>query len=125
MDRMILLDLALPGLAYAQMALLSVMLQESYLAANPVTVARALYRGGWSFIWTSLAATAVLVFLGTTLGKIFEMRDPNLAAFSLYVWWVACLYLTMVMLRRFGLFCFRKRLLDDWFPRVETADESD
>ena len=41
-DRIVLVDLIVPGLAYAQMALLATLIHESPLAANPVTVTRAI-----------------------------------------------------------------------------------
>src|SRR5436305_1225653 len=48
-DRLMFVNLGALGAAYAQMALLAVLLHDDPLAANPITVVRAIVRVGWDY----------------------------------------------------------------------------
>jgi hypothetical protein len=50
MDRLMFLNLTILGVAYAQLALLSVLLHDDPLAANPITVMKAMLRLGVSYV---------------------------------------------------------------------------
>ena len=116
LDRVVLVDLILPGMAYAQMALLSALIHDSPLAANPVTVIAAILRVGWGYVIPCVFTGSCLLVLGSAFAAILAIRDGLAQLVAYYAFWVALLYLGMVMLRRLGLFCYRHAVVLEWFP---------
>ncbi len=111
-DRVVLIDLILPGLAYAQMAVVIALISESpWAVAHPILILRAIGAGGWSYLGPCLVTG---VFLSVVVG-LFEaclaIGQPIVQVVAFWHWWVLVLYLAMVGLRFLGLFCFRKRVL--------------
>ncbi len=115
-DRVVILELIVPGMAYAQMALVATLMHESPLAANPITVVRAIHRVGWGYLYPCLFTGACLVLLAAMLGVVARMADPLGQFVGCWAFAVASLYLAMVMLRRLGVFCFHRSVVFRWFP---------
>jgi len=116
LDRIVLVDLVVPGMAYAQMALLSALIHDSPLAANPVTVTVAIRRVGWGYLVPCLFTGSCVLVLGFVFGAVLQMKGEFAQFAAYYGFWVAALYAAMVMLRRLGLFCFRHAVVLEWFP---------
>ncbi len=115
-DRIVLVDLIVPGLAYAQMALLAALMYDSPLAANPVTVLLAIRKVGWAYIAPCVLTGSALVILSGLFGLVLRIGDPFGQAVALWLFWVTMLYAAMVVLRRLGLFCYRHAVILEWFP---------
>ena len=116
LDRIILVDLIIPGLAYAQIALLASLMYESPLAANPVTVIRAIRRVGWAYVAPCVMSGSTVVVLVGLFLAILHVRDPAGQTVAYWAFWVLALYAAMVVLRRLGLFCYRHAIVLEWFP---------
>lgn len=111
-DRVVLIDLILPGLAYAQMAVVLAWMHESpWAVAYPVIVFRAIVRGGWGYLGPCLVSGVSLLVAGSLLLACLEIAMPVVQIVALWLWWVLTLYLAMVVFRCLGLFCARRRLL--------------
>ncbi len=115
-DRIVLVDLLVPGLAYAQMALVACLLHESPLAANPITVLRAIYRAGWGYLTPCLFSGGSLMVLSALGLGVARIADPFGQILGIWAFAVAGLYLAMVMARRLGVFCFHHSVVFRWFP---------
>ena len=123
LDWIVLIDLLIPGLAYAQMALLAALMFESPLAANPVTVVRAICRVGWSYTSPCVLSGSTLVALAWLFAAVLRIGDGLAQAVAYWAFWVVLIYSAMVVLRRLGLFCYRHSVVLDWFPgRTRAAD---
>jgi hypothetical protein len=119
LDRIVILDLIIPGLAYAQMALLATLIHESPLAANPITVLMAIWRVGWSYAKPCLMTGTVLILIWVFFEVLMRIKDPLVGAVVYWMFWVFILYTSMVLLRWLGLFCQRHALALGWFPKRE------
>lgn len=115
MDRLMFANLAAIGAAYAQMALLAALLHDDPLAANPITVGKAILRIGWDYAGISLLSGGFLGLMAVSLGALTFVTHPLLFALLTWLYWVAFLYGAMVVLRRLGLFCRRHRVVLAWF----------
>lgn len=120
-DRIVLVDLLLPGMAYAQMALLAALIHESPLAANPVTVTRAILKLGWSYLAPCAETAAVVVVLAGMFGGLLRIRSPLGQTVACWAFWLVAFYASMVLLRRLGLYCYRNAVVLDWFPERTRA----
>ena len=116
LDRIVLVDLIAPGIAYAQMALLACLMYDSPLAANPYTVIRAITRIGWAYVAPCLLTGASLLVLGALFATMLSITDPLGQTVACWAFWVVALYVMMVLLRRLGLFCYRHAVILEWFP---------
>ena len=114
-DRIILVELAAVGAIYGLMALLASILFEDLLAANPITVVRAIMTVGLDYARPCLVAGVVIVVVSTLFASAFEVENPALAAFLFWLSWVAAVYLAMVMLRVLGLFYAGHARALGWF----------
>jgi hypothetical protein len=115
LDVIVFAELLALGAVYAQMALLASILHDDPLAANPITVVRAIVRVGWSYARPCLVSGFALVLgVGAFLG-LFKIRHPTLAALALWAFWVLFLYLAMVALRVLGLCYHRHARALGWF----------
>jgi hypothetical protein len=124
LDRIVLIDLIIPGLAYAQMALLATLIHESPLAANPFTVLLAIWQVGWSYFWPCVMTGTVLVIVVILFEGVMWLKDPLGQALAFWLFWVAVLYASMLVLRWLGLFCYRHSVILEWFPdRIRTQDQ--
>jgi hypothetical protein len=123
LDWIVLIDLTVPGLAYAQMALLASLIFESPLAANPFMVLGAIWRLGWAYITPCLVtSTAVIVAVGL-FEAVLVVSDSFGQAAAFWAFWVVVLYSAMVVLRIFGLFCCRHASELGWsLDRPRSAD---
>ena len=115
-DRLMFINLMALGAAYAQMALLAVLLHDDPLAANPITVLRAIRRVGWNYAGVCFLSGAFLVSVVFQLGAIAKIEDIATHAAVFWFFWVNFLYGAMVVLRRLGRFCHRNRVVLAWFP---------
>lgn len=106
MDRVILVELASLASAYTLMALMAAILNESPLAANPITVFQGIFSVGTSWIKPSLVSGFVAMITFTLFMGSF-MATGEVAAFLLYA--LACLaavYGSIVVFRVLGLFYY-------------------
>ena len=115
-DRLMFINLTALGAAYAQMALLAVLLHDDPIAANPVTVLRTIYKVGWNYAGVCFLSGAFLVSIVFQLGMIGKIEDVPTRAVVSWLFWVNFLYGAMVVLRRLGLFGHRHKVVLDWFP---------
>lgn len=112
-DRIVLIDLALPGVAYGLMALILTLVRETpWAAVNPVLVARSLVRAGWGYVGPCLVGAGTLLVSGALIRWCTELRSPAAQAGVFYLWWCVTLYLGMVTLRVLGLHCHRSKAID-------------
>jgi len=115
LDRLMFVNLGAFGAAYAQMALLAALLHDDPLAANPVTVLRAVARVGWDYAYVCLMTGA---FFGAAVGLLLvltEVDDGFVHLALTWLYWVAFVYAAMVVFRRLGLFCHRHKVVLAWF----------
>jgi hypothetical protein len=115
LDVIVFAELLAVGAVYAQMALLASILHDDPLAANPITVVRAILRIGWGYARPCLVsgfavAPCVLAFVG-----LFKISQPQLAGLAFWAFWVMTLYLAMVALRVLGLCYHRHARALGWF----------
>jgi hypothetical protein len=115
-DKIVLIDLLLPGMAYAQMALLATLIHESPLAANPFTVTRSILRLGWSYVAPCAETAAVLVVMSGLFSGVLGIKNQIGQSVACWLFWLVALYVSMVLLRRLGLYCYRNAVVLDWFP---------
>jgi hypothetical protein len=115
-ERIILVELLVPGLAYAQMALLASLIHDSPLAANPITVTRAILRVGWSYLRPCLETGGAIVFISGLFFAVHGLDDGLFRVLAVWFFWFVALYTAMVSLRRLGLFCYRAAVVLAWFP---------
>jgi hypothetical protein len=115
-DRLMFINLMALGAAYAQMALLAVLLHDDPIAANPVTVLRTIYKVGWDYAGICFLSGTFLVSVVFQLSLIAKVEDTLTHAAVFWLFWVNFLYGAMVVLRRLGLFCHRHKVVLDWFP---------
>ena len=54
--------------------------------------------------------------LRSAFAGLLQIQDGLVQLVAYYAFWVAWLYMGMVMLRRLGLFCFRHSVVLEWFP---------
>src|SRR5579864_104797 len=127
-DQIVFAELLALGAAYAQMALTASLLNESLLAANPVTVVRAIVRIGWRYLYPCLVTGIALVFTcGLLLWVLFRAPSPEVAALSLWASWVFALYEAMVLARLLGLTYYHNAHKLAWFrkrPRWSTSSRT-
>ncbi len=114
-DVLILIELSAVGAAYALMALLASILHEDLLAANPLTVSRAICRSGLGYLAPCLVAGLALSAAWTFFLMIVEVRSVPLAALLFWLFWVLAFYEAMVVFRVLGLFYFRRAGVLGWF----------
>jgi hypothetical protein len=114
LDWIVLIDLIVPGLAYAQMALLAALIFESPLAANPFIVVGAIRRLGWAYVSPCLATGSAVIAIVALFKLILLIRDPLGQSITFWGFWVVVLYSAMVVLRIFGLFCCRHAVVLNW-----------
>jgi hypothetical protein len=119
MDRIIFLDLAGIGVAYALMALAASMLHENILAANPPAVVVAIRRVGWDYVGPCLLC---LFGIGSTIGAwwavLFHAPSVEVGAIGLWGCWVWMLYQGMVIFRVLGLTYHKHTDSLGWFRRA-------
>ncbi|CAN5890056.1 hypothetical protein BH23PLA1_BH23PLA1_05630 [soil metagenome] len=116
LDRIIIAELLAIGAGYAQMGLAAAILHDNIASANPITIARAIYRIGWDYLWPCLT-TAVALTLGFAAWYAVMYHAPNLslAAVGLWAFWVFVLYEAMVVMRVLGWCYFRHGAALGWF----------
>lgn len=112
LDQVILVDLILPGFAYAQMALVLALTEESpWSAANPLRVLGTVGTAGWGLFWPCLVTGSFAALTVILLKRCLEIGNEVLQAVGFGAWWLVSLYLAMVALRWLGLFCYRMRVV--------------
>ena len=115
LDMIIFAELLALGAVYAQMALLASILHDDPLAANPITVVRAIVRVGWSYARPCLVSGFALALGGVAVVGLFKITNPTLAAVALWACWVLLLYLAIVAMRVLGLCYHRRARALGWF----------
>lgn len=115
-DWIVLTELVAVGVAYAQMALAAALLHDSIAAANPVTVVQAIGRIGWAYLRPALLGGVAVMLAGGLLWVVLtQIPAITAAAFGLWAYWVAFLYLATVLMRVVGLTYYRHRLALGWY----------
>ena len=103
-DALVFFDLAAVGVAYGLMTLLSALLHDSLIAANPVRVIASMFEVGWDFIMPSTVASVGIGVSAAVIGLMVHYI-PSLKISFLCLWldWVFTLYVGMVAVRMAGL----------------------
>ncbi len=103
LDAFLFLDLAVVGIAYAQMALVAALLHQTLLAANPVTVIRSIVRVGWDYL-APCVITALGLGANLAAWRAVLLHSPSVGLGVLGLWacWVLTLYQAMVLFRILG-----------------------
>ncbi len=116
LDLFLFADLAILGVSYAQMALVASLLHESLLAANPVTVLRAISRIGWDYVGPCLITGLVLI-VDVTAWTLVLLHSPNLTMGMIGLWacWVYTLYASVAVFRMLGTVYYRHERHLGWF----------
>ena len=114
-DRLIFVNLSVIGVAYAQLALLAALLHDDPLAANPVTVLKAMIRLGPSYIKVCLLTMSALGLVGGGLALMGLVENGAIRFVLSWLFWVFTVYTAMVVFRRLGLYCNRQKLIQTWF----------
>ena len=113
LDQVVLIDLILPGLAYAQMAMVVALIHESpWAVASPNLVLRAIRAGGWGYLSPCVVTTVFGIVLVGLLQACLAWNEAIIQVLAFWLWWVLVLYLAMVGLRFLGLFCGRRGILE-------------
>ena len=115
MDRLILMNLVVIGMAYAQMALLAALLHDDPLAANPITVIRAIARVGWDYVGISLLGGGTAIAMVGLFTLFLEASGSIFSMVLIWLFWLIFVYAMMVVLRCQGLFCHRHKVALAWF----------
>jgi hypothetical protein len=115
LDWVVFLDLAVLGMAYAEMALVAALLFDHLLAANPITVCQALWRVGLAWIRPCLVLVAALVLACGSFYLVLVFRIPILVFVILWATWAFVLYEAMVVMRVLGLEYRRHARTIGWF----------
>ena len=115
-DLILLGVLAIVGLAYAQMALMTALLHDSLAAANPVTVLRSIARIGQGYVGPCLVAISTLVVVITAWTMVL-LHSPSLGLglFGLWACWVFTLYAAMMVIRLLGTLYYKNESRLAWF----------
>jgi hypothetical protein len=123
LDWFLFLDLAVLGVAYAEMALLAALLHESLLATNPVSVIRSIRRVGWDYLPACLV-TVVVIGVDLLAWYAVLLRSPNLGVGVAGLWgcWVLTLYFGMALFRMLGALYDRHHQALDWFRTTPRSD---
>jgi hypothetical protein len=116
LDWFLFLDLTILGAAYAQMALMASLLHETLVAANPITVARAMARLGWDYLGPCVV-TGLAIALDVTAWSyvLLHSRDVMLGVLGLWACWVFTLYLATVISRVLGTTYYKHSATLGWF----------
>jgi hypothetical protein len=115
-DLFVLAGLALVAVGYAQMAMVAALVHQSLLAANPITVVRAIVRLGRAYLLPCAVSGVVLMLVGALwFSVLFRSPSIGLAALGLWAFWVLSLYGAMVALRVLGLTYYRHAERLGWF----------
>lgn len=127
-DWMMITNLASLGTAYAQLALVSALMHDDPLAANPITVGRAFGRVGFEYAGICLLSGGSVVGAIWLFHRILEVDQTVPFLGLLFVYWGIVLYWGMVVARRVGLYFRRRKVVDLWFgagrKREPRPDES-
>jgi hypothetical protein len=117
-DRLVIAELVMLGVGYAQMALAAALLHDHILAANPVTVVSAIARVGWKYVPSCVVSGLVLLMIFGAASELLT-RDVSfrLAAAALWLFWVVTLYASMVVMRLLGLTYYTNAEKLAWFRR--------
>ncbi len=109
-------DLAVVGVAYAQMALMAALLHETLLAANPITVLRSIGRIGWDYLAPSLLTASGLV-VNFLAWRAVLLHSPSIGLGVLGLWacWVLTLYQAMALFRVLGILYAKHEAALGWF----------
>lgn len=122
LDRIVILDLVIPGLAYAQMALLATLLHETPWAGNPITVFQGIWGVGWSYAKPCLRSGTMLILVWILFEIVMRIKDPLGQAVAYWLFCFVVVYASIVVMRWLGLFCHRHQVILEWFPeRIHSA----
>lgn len=116
-DTWIVAILAAPGVIYASVALVAILLFDSLVAANPATVLRVLAKGGASSLKLAVAMPIAVGVTAEVGALLFRLADKGLLLLLGGVWlyWVAVLYEAMVIARMLGVYYHAHAQKIGWF----------
>jgi hypothetical protein len=118
LDVIVFLDLILVGVGFSQMALAAALMHDSIIAANPVTVVRAILRIGWDYVFPCFVASVAAILAGAGVWLLlFKMPTMWMEAVAIWVYWVFVLYEAMVVVRMIGLTYHAHAPALGWFQR--------
>ncbi|WP_435022060.1 hypothetical protein TA3x_002710 [Tundrisphaera sp. TA3] len=108
--------LVVAGLSYAQMALIAALLHDTPLAANPVTIGRALVLIGRANVAPSLLIGGTLaIVLSAWYFVLFHSPSVEAGVLGLWACWVLTLYAAMAIVRILGTTYHRHCDALGWF----------
>jgi hypothetical protein len=116
LDLALFIVLAIVGISYAQMALMTSLLHDSLAAANPITVIRSIARIGEGYLAPCLVTT-LAIFLGLTAWRMVLLHSPNMGLGLVGLWacWVFTLYAAMMVVRVLGTLYYKNETRLAWF----------
>ncbi len=115
-DRFLFVDLAIVGIAYAQLALVASLLHETLAAANPVMVLRSIYRLGWDYLGPCVISGVIFMTAVSAWSMVLQ-HSPSLLLGLIGLWacWVGTLYAAMVVFRTLGTLYYKHSDRLGWF----------
>jgi hypothetical protein len=111
-DWLIVIELALAGTAHWFLALVALHQTDRLRDVNPLRVADLIRRLGYSAVFATLAAAAVILALGyLILFALTELHQEPAVGFPiLAAGWLVTLFWLAFLFRLLGLWCFRSRV---------------
>ena len=95
---------------------MAALFHETLIAANPVTVLKAIGRIGWDYLTPCLITVAsLLVAVGSWYWVLNHSPGVGWGVVGLWACWVLSLYLAMVLARMLGLLYARHARQLGWF----------
>jgi len=119
-DALMLIDLAVLGMAYAQMAVLAALLHDDPIAANPITVIAAIRRVGWDYVGISLLGGGFALAMTGLFLLFMEANQSSFILVLIWLFWLIFVYGAMFVFRCQGLFCYRHKVVLSWFRERPT-----
>jgi hypothetical protein len=115
-DTFLFADLAILGIAYAQLALVASLLHETLMAANPITIFRSIYRLGWDYLGPCVISGVIFVIgISAWSTVLLHSPSPGIGLLGLWACWVGTLYAAMVIFRTLGTLYYKQSERLGWF----------
>src|SRR5262245_50508722 len=114
-DWVVFINLIMLGVGYGQMALAAVLLHDSVIAANPVTVLLAVARIGWRYLRPCFVAAVALALTVTAIwGLLYHLPTMWAEGIAIWTFWVFVFYEAMVVVRMMELTYYAHALDLHW-----------
>ena len=115
-DLVVFVALALVGIAYSQMSLMTALLHETLTASNPETTLRSIARIGIDYAAPCLVTTTTaLMGLAGWWMVLLHSPSPEIGLLGLWAGWVLTLYSGMMVMRVLGTLYYKNESRLAWF----------